>query len=85
MILLLVKIAALIAPWCLIFLLAIGDAREKDPHTWVYRNPACRTCSVCNQHEIEECWAWDYERRGLSAGGWWEVYRPGDMSKHLKK
>ena len=58
---------------------------DKDPHDWEYRNPADRTCKICGQHEMEECWAWDYQRRGLGAGGWWEIYKPGDMTKHEKK
>ena len=30
---------------------------DKDPHDWEYRNPADRTCKICGQHEMEECWA----------------------------
>ncbi len=57
------------------------DICDKSPrHQWKYRNPADRTCSTCGRNEQEECHSWEYQRHGLSARGWWEVYREGDGS-----
>jgi len=75
----------IIAIVLVIGIIVVDMAYPKDPHVWEYRNPSNRTCKICGQHEQEQCWAWDYERRGLAAGGWWEVCREGDMKKHEKK
>ena len=46
-------------------------------HTWSYRNPFDRTCTVCKRHEVNHCMAggniW-------TKPGWWEVFNDGDMN-----
>jgi hypothetical protein len=51
--------------------------RDRSGHKWTYRNPACRTCSICGRVEHEYGWAGDplYKR------GWWEEMRPGAGEK----
>lgn len=48
-------------------------------HMWVYRNPANRTCSVCERNEVEHCHTMDDWGSGRS---WWEVFHAGDPAKH---
>lgn len=50
-------------------------------HTWVYRNPYDRTCSVCKRNEVEHCHTMDDWGSGSS---WWEVFDNGDPQEHAK-
>jgi hypothetical protein len=50
-------------------------------HSWVYRNPACRKCSVCGRHEQQYCHTMDTWNES-----WWEVMNDGgDVTKHYKE
>ena len=60
----------------------IQEWREERKHKWSYRNPANRTCLVCGRHEEQMCNSWDFARKGLAARSWWEVFNPGDATKH---
>lgn len=63
----------------IIALLYLFGLLVDDKHEWEYRNPHDRTCKCCGQHEEEECYVEDGRLVGPSN---WEVYRPGDPSKH---
>lgn len=45
-------------------------------HSWKYRNPANRTCTGCNERQIQYCV--DYRDAFDSTKGWWEIEREGD-------
>lgn len=51
----------------------------KKHHSWVYRNPYDRRCSVCNRHEVSHCFPDNWN------ASWWEVFNDGDITKHGAK
>jgi hypothetical protein len=56
----------------------IAHLLDKTPkHTWIYRNPSDRTCSVCGRNEVEFCR--DIESWNRT---WWEVFNDGDLTRH---
>lgn len=48
-------------------------------HKWKYRNPHCRTCTVCGRHEVEHCVYPDKWNPG-----YWEVFDEGDWNLHYE-
>ena len=75
------EVAILILSMVLILAALTWLGRDKSGHKWVYRNPATRTCTVCDRQEDNYCRSWAYERYGLHAPGWWEEMRPGAGEK----
>lgn len=45
-------------------------------HTWKYRNPFNRRCSVCGRHEVFH----SYDPILTKVTGWWEIFKDGDST-----